>query len=125
VFALIEMAGVKEQKTCIKFCFMLNITAAEIHLMSKEAFDEQALSQAEHLSSLSSSKMVGNLWKSAPSSQQNKVNADYLFLDIRGTVHEEFAPYGQTVNEKFYCEVLKRLRQNVRRKRPEMWKNGK
>jgi len=23
-----------------------------------------------------------------------------------------------------YCEVLRRLRENVRRKRPEMWKNG-
>ena len=61
--------------------------------------------------------------KSAPSSQQHQVNADY-FLDIRGIVHKEFVPPGQTVNGKFYCEVLRRLRENVRRKRPEMWKNG-
>ena len=33
----IEMAGVKEQKTCIKFCFKLNKTAAETHRMLKEA----------------------------------------------------------------------------------------
>jgi len=46
VFANIEMADVKEQLICIKFCFMLNKTAAETHRMLKEALDEQALSQA-------------------------------------------------------------------------------
>jgi len=40
------MAGVKEQRTCIKFCFKLNKTEAETHWMLKEAFGEQALSQA-------------------------------------------------------------------------------
>ena len=40
----IEMAAVKEQRICIKFCF--NQTAAKTHRMLKEAFGEQALSQA-------------------------------------------------------------------------------
>jgi len=57
--------------------------------------------------------------KSVPSLQQHQVN----FFDIRGNVHKEFVPPGQTVNGKFYCEVLRRLRENVRRKWPEMWKN--
>jgi hypothetical protein len=46
VFAIIEMADVKEQRICIKFCFKLNKTAAEIYRMLKEAFGGQALSQA-------------------------------------------------------------------------------
>jgi len=46
VCAIIEMADVKEQRICIKFCFKLNKTAAETHRMLKEAFGEQALSQA-------------------------------------------------------------------------------
>jgi len=41
-----EMADVKEQRICIKFCFKLNKTAAVIHQMLKEAFGEQASSQA-------------------------------------------------------------------------------
>ena len=45
VSANIEMADVKEQRICIKFCFKLNKTAAETHQMLKEAFGEQALSQ--------------------------------------------------------------------------------
>ena len=44
--AIIEMAGVKKQRTCIKFCFKLNKTAAETHRILNEAFGEQALSQA-------------------------------------------------------------------------------
>jgi hypothetical protein len=46
VSAIIEMAGVKEQRTCTKFCFKLNKTAAETHRMLKEVSGEQALSQA-------------------------------------------------------------------------------
>ena len=40
------MADIKEQRICINFCFKLNRTAAETHRMLKEAFGEQALSQA-------------------------------------------------------------------------------
>lgn len=43
------------------------------------------------------------------------------FFDVRGVVHSEFIPPGQTVNQAFYLEVLKRLRNNVRQKRPDLW----
>ena len=46
VSANVEMADFKEQRICIKFCFKLNKTTAETHQMLKEAFGEQALSQA-------------------------------------------------------------------------------
>jgi hypothetical protein len=32
-------------------------------------------------------------------------------LDIRGIAHYEFVPTGQTVNQVYYLEVLKRLRE--------------
>nr|APL98288.1 putative DD34D transposase [Bactrocera tryoni] len=47
-----------------------------------------------------------------------------VFFDIRGLVHHEFVPEGQTVNKEFYLAVLRRLRENIRRKRPELWKNN-
>jgi len=40
------MADVKEQRICMKFCFMLSKTATEIHQMLKEVFGEQASNQA-------------------------------------------------------------------------------
>jgi len=47
-----------------------------------------------------------------------------FIFDIRGIVHKEFVPPGQTVNWNLYWEVFRRLRESVRHKRPEMWKNG-
>jgi hypothetical protein len=46
------------------------------------------------------------------------------FFNIQGIAHKEFVPPGQTVNGKFYCEVLKRLREGNRRKRPDKWKKN-
>jgi FMN phosphatase YigB (HAD superfamily) len=45
-----------------------------------------------------------------------------LFFDFEGTLHQEFVPPGQTVNQH-YLEFLKRLREQIRRKRPERWRN--
>ena len=45
------------------------------------------------------------------------------FFDQKGLVHHEFVPQGQTVNQHFYQEVLKRLNDRVRRCRPALWKN--
>jgi hypothetical protein len=52
VSAIIEMADVKKQRICIKFCFKLNKTVAETHRMLKEAFGEQVLRQARTYESL-------------------------------------------------------------------------
>ena len=36
----------------------------------------------------------------------------------------EFVPTGQIVNQTFYLDVLQRVRNSVRRKRPDMWRSG-
>jgi histone-lysine N-methyltransferase SETMAR len=48
----------------------------------------------------------------------------WFFFDIVGIVHKEFVPPGQTVNEKFYCYVLRRLRENVWCKCTDKWRNN-
>jgi hypothetical protein len=47
----------------------------------------------------------------------------YHFLRYQGFVHFEFTSHGQTVNRAYYAEILKRLREVVRIKRPELWPN--
>ena len=47
-----------------------------------------------------------------------------FFFDIRGIFHYEFVPTGQTVNQVYSFEVMERLRENVRRKRPEIFANN-
>jgi len=44
-----------------------------------------------------------------------------VFFDRKAIFHHEFVPRGQMVNKQFYQEVLARLREAVRRKRPELW----
>ena len=46
------------------------------------------------------------------------------FFDIDGLVHHEFILTGQAVNKEFYKTVLQRLRDAVRRHRPEERRSG-
>ena len=49
---------------------------------------------------------------------------DRFFPDIRGIVHIDLVPEGQTVNQVYYKEVSTNLHERVSRRRPEMWKNS-
>jgi hypothetical protein len=42
------------------------------------------------------------------------------FFSIMGIVHVKLIPQGQTVNQAYYVEILKRLREAVRGKSPEL-----
>jgi len=46
------------------------------------------------------------------------------FFDIRGTVHYEFVPTGQTVSQVYYLEVLERLHEKVKWKQPKLFANN-
>ena len=47
-----------------------------------------------------------------------------LFMDYRGVVHHEFLPEGQTVNKEYHLGVIKRFREAIRQKRPDLWANN-
>ena len=50
-------------------------------------------------------------------------NVAHVF-SIRGSVCYEFVPTGQTVNQVYYLEVLGRLHEKVRQKRPKLFANN-
>lgn len=47
-----------------------------------------------------------------------------VFFDYRGVVHYEFLPTGQTVNKEYYLSVMRRLREAVRLKRSDLWRDN-
>jgi hypothetical protein len=53
---------------------------------------------------------------------KSKVKSMFIiFFDIKRIIHEEFVLADQTVNSAYYCDVLRRLYETVRRLRPELW----
>ena len=70
-------------------------------------------------------KSPGSPWpKKARQVRRNIKSMLICFIDQKGIVHKEFVPPGQTVNAAFYVKVLKHLLENVRRKRPDQWRNN-
>ena len=74
-------------------------------------------------------KRQSSQWKSPMSprpkkARQVKSNLKSMiitFFDIKGIVHKEFVPTGQTVNSGLYCEVFRRQREKVRGHRPQLY----
>jgi len=77
-------------------------------------------------------KQASSQWKTPTSPRPKKARQVrsnvkkmlIVFFNVRGIVHRKFFPPGPTVNQEFYLKVLKRLQENVRRKRPELWRSG-
>jgi hypothetical protein len=78
-------------------------------------------------------KMLSSQWvrkkfaktqKGAAGQVERESHIDGFFFDIKGVVHHEFLCQGHTVNRWYYLDVLKHLRENVRGKRPQLWRNN-
>jgi histone-lysine N-methyltransferase SETMAR len=48
-----------------------------------------------------------------------------VYFDSESVVHYEFLPQGRTVNKEYYLEVIQRLREAVRKKRPDAWQENR
>ena len=51
-------------------------------------------------------------------------DAHRVFFDIKGIVHFEFLPQGQTVNQYVCKKILRQLMRSVRDKRRDLWENN-
>ena len=72
-------------------------------------------------------------WKSPQSPRKKKARmskskfkAMMIFFDIWGVIYSyiDWVPEGQSVNQVYYKNVSTTLRERVRRRRPDMWKNA-
>ena len=72
-------------------------------------------------------KTQSSQWKHSISprpKRQGTCGATSIFFDSCGVVHHEYVPQGQNINKEYYLEVLRRLRDAMRRKRPDLWAAG-
>lgn len=83
------------------------------------SYDPETKQQSSQWKSPSSPRL-----KKARQSRSSKKIMLIIFFDSHGIVHQEFVPQGQTVNKVFYCEVLRRLREKMRKKRQNLWRAG-
>ena len=44
--------------------------------------------------------------------------------EVNGVMHSEFLPEGQSVNKEYYLRVMKRLREQIRREKADLWKTN-
>nr|CAH7751414.1 unnamed protein product [Callosobruchus chinensis] len=78
-------------------------------------YDPETKRQSMHWKTQSSPRM-----KKARMSKSKLKAMLIIFFDVRGVIMVEWVPQGQTVNQKYYIEVLEKLRERVRKKRPDM-----
>ncbi len=75
-------------------------------------------------------KRESSEWRAPNSPKGKKMRIDRskgkvlleVFFDSKGIVHHEFIPEGETLNKEKYVEVLRKLKDAVRRKRPQFFK---
>ncbi|GBN03939.1 hypothetical protein AVEN_215441-1 [Araneus ventricosus] len=98
-----------EQGANIKFCVLIKKSPSETLELLKKAYRNDAMKKKW----LCTSGIIGKR-------ERGKVMVE-IFFNYDSVIQYEFIPEGQTVNKEFYLEILKRLRDVVRRKRPEKW----
>ena len=106
-----------EQRINLKFLVKLKKTPTECYKLLQEAYGDNSLSRAR----------VFEWCKRFSEGRESilKFKAMLIvFFDINGIVMTEWVPEGQTVNQTYYLSVLATLRERVRKKRPELWKNN-
>ena len=87
----------------MKFLFKLGKSATETYLMLQQVYGDERLSRTQ--------VFVANL-KAQMSKSKFKAMM-IVFFDIRGIVHIDWVPEGQTVNQQYYKSVLTTLCEHV------------
>ncbi|UYV65275.1 hypothetical protein LAZ67_3003775, partial [Cordylochernes scorpioides] len=137
-----------DQRTCIKFCVKNEIKCADAFRMLTVAYGEATLDRSnvyrwykmflEGREDVNEEERAGRPSTSTTDEKINEVEkmilanrritvrevAEDLNISIgSGVVHHDFLPQGRTVNEEYYLQVMRNLREAIRQKRPDLWNN--
>lgn len=109
-----------DQRICIKFCVKNNLKCADAFRMLTVAYGEATLDKSNVYRWY---KMFSEGREDVSQVRSNVKVLLTVFFDCRGVVHYEFLPQGRTVNKEYYLQVMRNLREAIRQKRPDLWKN--
>jgi len=103
IFFTTHVTDFKEQRTCIKFCFILKKTAAETHRILQEAFGDNAMSQSKTFlwykcfkdgqTSVDDNERSGGTSTSTTLENIAKV-CEAILADCRQTIHDVYKIVG-------------------------------
>jgi len=124
VIAIFTMCDSTEQRICIKFCIKIGKTATKTYQLLQQAYGEDGMGRTQVFDWFRRFKERRTSVENDPRSGRPSTSRTEEMIDSEGIVHHEYAPDGQTINKEFYLEVLRRLRESFRRKRPEKWRDG-
>jgi hypothetical protein len=101
------MDPAKEQRMCIKFCANLGKSATEALAMTGQAIGEESMRCTQVFE-------WQTQFRAKPSQSLSKLKSMLIiFFVIKRIVHREFILVGHTVNSTHYCDVLRRLGENM------------
>ena len=109
-----------DQRICIKFWFNLGKSYTETIEMIQKAFVDESMG-------ISQIKEWYRRFKQPKKARQSRSHVKWMlivFFDCEGVAHYESAPRGQTLSNEYYVEVLKRLGDAMKRKKPHFWSSG-
>jgi hypothetical protein len=103
-----------EQRVNIKFLVKLKKSATETFQLLTEGYGEESAVEVSNISKTKKNKQM--LF-------EVQSHVDY-FLRYPGCCNGKVGSQRRDGNQQCYLEVLMKLRERVRRKRPELWRNG-
>jgi hypothetical protein len=111
------MMDFEEQHVCVKFCFKLGKTATERWEMLQQAFGDECMSRTQRFEWYSRLKTGRTSIDEYPRSGRPSTLTDNVHIDA---VHDLVLQNSRLTIRENYVAVLKRLREAVRRKRPQL-----
>ncbi|UYV67597.1 hypothetical protein LAZ67_5001331 [Cordylochernes scorpioides] len=130
-----------DQRTCIKFCVKNEIKCANAFRMLTVAYGEATLDRSNHRMNIAN-EMLDSV-RNDPNLLQRVITGDEAWVygydvETKAQSSQWKLPHeprpkkarqvrsnvkGRTANKEFYLQVMRNLREAIRQKRPDLWKN--